>query len=203
MIITSKHYIIGAVLLLLALQLLLPHDPEKSSDAPTADAVQTVDWSLQKDAELAATDARRTQLLQLEEVQTKRARSARELPEYRQRILGARQAEWTALLKRHWAEYERLLEVAKRAKHGTADCTVCEGDTYLDFCMFCNEPSNGVCAACAGEGLQFGKELCPACQGSGSCFMCTDELHQMICPFCDDGAIDIDLPAPSAYPIAR
>jgi len=204
MIITRWHYIIGAVLLLLAFQWLRNDTPEKATDvSSTADRVEIVDWSLQKDVELEATQARKIELLQLEEVQTKRSASARELPNYRQRILSARQAEWTAFLDKHWEEYQRLIEVAKLNENGKTFCTICEGDTYLDFCIFCNEPSNGVCVTCQGEGLHFGNELCPSCQGSGRCFMCTKDLHQMMCPFCDDGDIDIDYSEPSLYPTER
>ena len=203
MIITSRHYIIAAVLLLLGLQWLLHDDPEETTDVSKIETVKVIDWSLQKDVELEATEARKEQLWQLENSQTKRSESARELPDYRQRVLGAHQAEWTALLEQHWAEYEHLVKEAQQSKNGMTDCTICGGDTYLDFCIFCEEKSNGKCASCRGEGNRFGNDLCPTCQGDGNCFMCTDDLHQMMCPFCDDGDIDIDRPAPSPYPIER
>lgn len=203
MIITSRHTIIAAVLLLLGLQWLLHDNPDEANNASSNKTVEIVDWSLQKDVELEATEARKEQLWQLEDSQTKQRDSAKELPHYRQRVLGAHQAEWTALLEKHWLEYERLLQKAQQSSNGMTDCTICGGDTYLDFCIFCNEPSDGDCASCQGDGHRFGNELCPTCQGDGNCFMCTEELHQMMCPFCDDGDIDIDRPAPSPYPVER
>lgn len=205
MIITSKHYIIGAIILTLAIKVIFTNDAEEDA-AKTANTrtVQVVDWSPQKDRELTATQRRITRLTQLEERQKERAIAAKELPDYRQRILGARHAEWTAILEKNWAEYQQLLEIAEQDHAGMTDCTICGGDTYLDFCIFCAESSNGICVSCLGEGLRFGKELCPACRGSGKCFMCTSgESHMMICPFCDDGSIDVNQPAPSPVPIMR
>ena len=204
MIITSKHYIIGAVILLLALKVIFKNDAEE--DTPTIADTQTVEvvaWSPQKEAEFEATQRRIAHLEELEEYQEKRAISAKALPHYRDRILASRKAEWTAILEKHWAEYEALLKVAEQSASGMALCTICKGDTYLDFCIFCEEPSNGVCATCSGEGIQFGDEICPTCNGSGKCFMCTHDKHQMMCPFCDDGMIIADGPAPSEVPTTR
>ncbi len=204
MIVTNKHYIIGAIILFLALKVIFNYDADedavKIADTHT---VEVVNWSLQKDVEFKATQRRIRHLEQLEERQQQYTTAAKELPNNRQRILDLHKAEWTAILETHWAEYELLFEIAQLDDEGMTDCTICSGDTYLDFCIFCAEPSNGICPSCLGEGLQFGKELCPTCRGNGECFMCTSELHLMMCPFCDDGSIDIDQPAPSPFPIAR
>jgi hypothetical protein len=205
MIITSKHFIIGAIILILALKVIFNNDAEEDTAKTAAPpAVEVVDWSLQKERELTATQRRISGLEQLEERQKERAVAAKDLSFYRQRILNSRHAEWTVILEKYWAEYQQLLGIAKQSHAGVTDCTICGGDTYLNFCIFCAESSNGICATCLGDGLRFGHELCPSCRGNGKCFMGTSgELHRMICPFCDDGSINVDQPAPSPVPIMR
>jgi len=73
------------------------------------------------------------------------------------------------------------------------DCTICEGDTYLDHCLFCNGDSDGVCSECKGSGEYFIGEICTSCLGSGKCFMCSG-TKMMMCLVCNDGTIDLALP---------
>ncbi len=203
MILTKRHYILGIIILVLIFKAILSDETDTSTETNSVEApVRTAEWSEQQQVEHRATEARRVELQRIDEQLKKRELSARELPDYRQRILSSHQAEWTQFLEDNWQEYLALLAAAKKSNNGKIDCTICEGDTYLDFCFFCSVPSNGKCASCDGHGTRFGDELCPTCQGNGKCFMCNNS-HQMMCPFCEDGAIDIDAPPPSRTPISR
>jgi hypothetical protein len=126
MIITSKHFIIGAIILILALKVIFNNDAEEDTAKTAAPpAVEVIDWSLQKERESTATQRRISRLEELEERQKERSVAAKDLSFYRQLILNSRHAEWTVILEKYWAEYEQLLEIAKQSHAGVTDCTIC------------------------------------------------------------------------------
>ncbi|MGB0414257.1 MAG: hypothetical protein ACPGJU_07400 [Coraliomargarita sp.] len=135
----------------------------------------------------------------LNEMRTYRERqqeALKEMPYARERIFRTSKEQLLAILERHGEEYEELRKLAATKPDKVVDCTICEGDTYLDYCIYCEEDAQGVCVRCGGSGERGVRdELCPPCLGTGECYACTGS-GMMFCPFCDDGAVDLQFPPP-------
>ena len=151
-------------------------------------------WMAQQlKVEAINTQVRKEKLVEFEQIREKIAQAHARMPELRNQIFAARRTEWAAILENFDAEYQELRRQAKLTKHQMVDCTICGGDTYLDYCLFCHGDSDGVCSECEGTGEYFIDDLCPACLGTGKCYMCSG-TKIMMCLFCDDGSIDLALP---------
>lgn len=162
---TAQHYITGALMLLIGWQIYF-HQAAKPATKNTEHA-QRNQLSEQQAAnnELTARLRRQTHLLKLTTNRIKRNSAAAELPYSRQRILAAHQAEWTEIIDQNWDEYQRLIQVAQQNKNGMCDCSICGADTYLDICIFCQQPSNGRCADCASSGIVIWRRSMPELSG--------------------------------------
>jgi len=104
---------------------------------------------------------------------------------------------WKQLLTTHHAAYLGLLEQARKTPHGEVPCTLCDGFSYMP-CAMCKD-HDGKCVKCHGSGTDGLDVLCPACLGSGKCYLCNGS-RKMFCPFCDDGMIQVRRPPPSSFP---
>jgi len=67
----------------------------------------------------------------------------------------------------------------------------------MRFCIMCD--GKGKCPTCKGTGLTVTGDYCSTCLGKGKCYLCLGK-GRMPCPFCDDGTIYPNLPAPPKMP---
>ncbi len=104
---------------------------------------------------------------------------------------------WTQVLSTNEAKYLSLLAKAKETPRGQVPCTLCDGLSYMP-CVMCKD-HDGKCLPCGGSGHLTPNVYCPSCLGKGKCFLCSG-AGKMFCPFCNDGMIDINWPAPSPTP---
>ena len=208
--ITTKQFIIGALVFVGTVNLVgkffSDSDTETNSHSASVEAVsvseeQANQWSKEKRIETKVASIRTQDLSKRRAEKERYDRAAKAMPDYRARVLSSGRTKWTEILNRHKSEYKSLADAAKHSHEGV-ECTICEGDTYLDYCIFCNSDSDGKCPTCtSGEG-NFLDELCPTCQGSGNCFMCSG-TKMMMCLFCDDGTIEASTPPASVIPIVQ
>jgi hypothetical protein len=151
-------------------------------------------------AEAAMATARVKELEQMRTKLDRREVAAARLPTHRQRLLDKHREVWTALIQKHWAEYQSLVVKAGLSPNQTIRCTICI-DSFLMFCLICDSHNNGKCGECHGSGHLTGDEICPSCSSTGVCFLCAG-TGKMPCPFCDQrGFIHVGRPAPSWTPI--
>ena len=145
------------------------------------------------ESEKVNTQIRQQKLFELQELREKQTNARERMPALRQSIFESKETEWKQILHQHDKEYQQLRKQAELTEHNMVDCTICGGDTYLDYCLFCDEDSNGVCSECDGTGVYIVDDVCAPCLGSGKCFMCAG-TKKMMCLFCQDGTIDLALP---------
>ena len=139
------------------------------------------------------TKERVANLAKMEDYKQQRKDALETSPAVRREIFQSKSEEWNHILEKHDSEYQQLKKLAEHAEHQMIDCTICGGDTYLDYCIFCQEDSNGRCSECEGTGGLVIGQVCSACLGTGECFMCSG-TKMMMCLFCDDGSVDLALP---------
>ena len=94
-------------------------------------------------------------------------------------------------------KYSALLNQAKQSTRGQVECTICDGFSYMP-CVMCTD-HNGKCIRCEGSGHLSPDVYCPSCMGKGKCYLCSGS-GKMLCPFCNDGMIDIHWPPPTQSP---
>lgn len=200
--ISLRALLIGLGVLLAALFLLenwRPH-PTHEPSPPAVAAVDAPTLARELEAEKAATERRRLELMPAQREAQRQDPALLRRREVQQQILNAHRAEWKELIDRHLAEFLRLRDEATKSVDGHVTCTLCN-DSYHAVCLFCAEASNGKCAACRGSGRSADSNVCPACSGHGKCFKCAG-LRKMPCPFCDQrGLVHRDTPRPSPVPI--
>lgn len=95
------------------------------------------------------------------------------------------------------AHMQTFLALRAQAGHSpthSVPCTICDGRGGLPMCVLCD--SSGQCPTCKGKGLLPDHTICPTCMTKGKCFLCHGS-GKMSDPFCDDGRIDANSPAPS------
>ncbi|HWY78245.1 MAG TPA: hypothetical protein VN281_21700 [Verrucomicrobiae bacterium] len=98
-----------------------------------------------------------------------------------------RRPQWSAYYSTNWAAFQELqAKAAQSMGHKTA-CTICDGTGRADFCLLCGD-LHGKCARCQGTGRTTFGGYCPACLGTGKCYLCGG-TGMMPCDFCDDGVI--------------
>lgn len=120
-----------------------------------------------------------------------------QMPVTRRKVRESITNAWTRLLSANDVLYSSLLDKAKQTSRGQTPCTICDGDSYMP-CLLCQN-HNGKCTECGGVG-HFGSDAyCPACLGKGKCYLCAGS-GKMLCPFCDDGMIEVNWPPPSLTP---
>jgi hypothetical protein len=94
---------------------------------------------------------------------------------------------WSAYYSTNWAAFQELqAKAAQSVGHKTA-CTICDGTGRADFCLLCGD-LHGKCARCQGTGRTTFGGYCPACLGTGKCYLCGG-TGMMPCDFCEDGVI--------------
>jgi hypothetical protein len=107
----------------------------------------------------------------------------------------ARREDWRQMIATNSELYRQLRLKASTSPHGVTPCTICDGLSYMHFCVMCKK-NDGKCPTCKGTGLITVNDYCPTCTGSGKCYICNG-TGRMLCAFCDDGMIDIRRPPPS------
>ena len=142
----------------------------------------------------AATQARIVELKNMEVEVNRRERAAAQTYEVRQELRAARHDAWHSVISTNWPAYEELRKKAVDSPSHEAPCTLCDGKGYMPFCVLCRQNS-GKCVTCAGTGIARGGEQCPACFGTGKCYLCYGG-GRMACAFCSDGTIMTKLPPP-------
>lgn len=190
---------IGLLYLLASLRTPVGRPAPTAPDAATSAAVAptSTDQGL---GERERTEGRVKELAQAKVRLDLRAAAAEQQPAHRQRLLAAHRTEWSALIVKHWSQYQALHLAAGRNPAGETPCTICD-DSFLKFCLICDHASDGKCPECHGTGHLLGNEICPACSATGKCFMCAG-TGKMPCPFCDQrGMIYYKSPAPSFVPV--
>ena len=132
---------------------------------------------------------RQDQLLAAEADLAAKAQAGRKMIASRQVFQLAKGAAWLQVITTNRPLYLALRTHAARSPGGLTPCTICDGKSYLSGCVMCDQP-RGKCPSCKGTGRTVNKAYCPVCVGSGKCFLCTG-VGRMLCPFCDDGMIDV------------
>jgi hypothetical protein len=204
------HYIFGGIfLIIVAIWWFAEHEPRPDVPAAVSEAGAANQPQQLSDAEVQRQFAAMEQDKQsvAEELsrraadQGKRARAGAKTVEYRKVIQANRAPEWTAFIRAHWPTYKSLRSQAAAHHDGQTPCTICDGRGSVESCFLCK--SSGKCQTCKGTGkLELSSdELCPSCLGTGKCYLCAG-TGKMICPFCEDGRVDIKLPlVPGGLPV--
>lgn len=123
-----------------------------------------------------------------------RARAVSKTQEAQRRWKQQRFSAWGAMIASNQVLYAELRKkAATSADKLTTPCTICDGQGAFP-CLMC-EKHRRKCPECRGEGRLAG-ELCSVCIGDGKCFMCSG-TGSMLCPFCDDGMVDLRVPPPT------
>jgi DnaJ-class molecular chaperone len=127
--------------------------------------------------------------------QSRRVQAGAKTREERKFLQVTRADDWAKFLQSHWQRCQVLRAQAAAKPNGQTACTMCDGRGSLDSCFLC--AGTGKCPACQGTGKHRpgNSELCPTCVGTGKCYLCAG-TGNMICPFCDDGIVDIHAPPP-------
>ena len=98
-----------------------------------------------------------------------------------------RRPQWSAYYATNLDAFQGLhTKAAGSIDHKTA-CTICDGTGRADFCILCGD-LHGKCARCQGTGRTTFGGYCPACMGTGKCYLCGG-TGMMPCDFCEDGVI--------------
>ena len=168
-------------------------EPEVSAEVRQSVAKERERAEMIKQREAKETEERVEKLNELISYREKQEQAVERSPKIRRLIFESKSDKWSQILTDHDDEFQRLKKLADQHEHKMVECTICEGDTYLDYCIFCNGHSDGVCSECEGTGEYFIDQVCPACLGTGECFMCSG-MTMMMCLFCDDGYVDLALP---------
>ena len=117
------------------------------------------------------------------------AQAGRKMIASRQVFQLAKGAAWMQLITTHHPLYLALRQQAAKLPGGVTPCTICDGKSYMSGCVMCDH-NDGKCPSCKGTGRTANNAYCPVCVGSGKCFGCNG-IGRMLCPFCDDGMIDV------------
>ncbi len=201
-----QHLIIAAVALVLICTLALTRQspapkesPGNSSNASTAPIPAMAREALERDAELQRqqTEERVAALNRREAGQERYARAAAQSGESRRFINRSYSSAWKSIIETNRSLYLKLRAKAATSPNGETPCTICDGQSYLAYCITCRAHP-GKCPTCQGNGHSAGDELCPTCLGGGKCFTCSGH-SKMLCPYCDDGAIRADGRTPNLH----
>ena len=142
---------------------------------------------------------RQTKLVEMTDRKMKREMAIAKKLAFRTALSASKQIVWNQILMTNSTEFYALRKIAARTPGGVTPCTLCDGEGYMDECIVCKN-SDGKCVTCYGTGtLNNGKDICPTCIGSKNCYFCNG-FKKMLCPFCDDGMIDIQVPLPPEFP---
>ena len=194
-----QHLIIAAVALVLICTLALSRQspvPREgaahSSNATNAPITGMAREAMEQDAELHRqhTEERIAALSRREADQERYARATAQSGESRRFINRSYAGAWKSVIETNRALYLKLRARAATSPHGETPCTICDGQSYLAYCIMCRAHP-GKCPTCLGHGHTAGDELCPTCLGGGKCFTCSG-YNRMLCPYCDDGAVRAD-----------
>lgn len=194
-----QHLIIAAVALVLICTLALSRQspaPKESgahsSNANTAPITGLAREALEKDTELQRqhTEERIATLNRREASQERYARATAQSGESRGFINRSYAGAWKSVIETNRPLYLKLRARAATSPHGETPCTICDGKSYLAYCILCRAHP-GKCPTCQGHGHTAGDELCPTCLGGGKCYSCSGH-SKMLCPYCDDGAVRAD-----------
>lgn len=194
-----QHLIIAAVALVLICTLALsrqsPAPSESSASSLTAASAPIVVMAreaMEKDTELQRqqTEERIAALSRREAGQERYARATAQSGESRRFINRSYAGAWKSVIETNRSLYLKLRARAATSPHGETPCTICDGQSYLAYCIMCRAHP-GKCPTCQGHGHTAGDELCPTCLGGGKCFTCSG-YNRMLCPYCDDGAVRAD-----------
>ena len=150
-----------------------------------------------KQSYLKAVQERAERLNQQELERAKIQRAQEKMPASRQELCQSLRIPWSAVLQTNAAKFQQLRALAAASAQGQTPCNICDGLSYMP-CILCPN-TDGKCVNCNGGGRTPSAEYCPACIGSGQCFLCTG-AGKMLCPFCDDGMIDLRHELPQALP---
>jgi len=201
-----QHLIIAAVALVLICTLALSRQspvpkesPDNSNRATTAPITGMAREALERDAELQQqqTEERIAALNRREAGQERYARAAAQSGESRRFINRSCAGAWKSVIETNRQHYLKLRAKAATSPNGETPCTICDGQSYLAYCIICRAHP-GKCPTCQGHGRTAGDELCPTCLGGGKCFTCGSH-SKMLCPYCDDGAIRADGRTPNLH----
>jgi DnaJ-class molecular chaperone len=190
---TRFHVIgIGSVCVLVLISIAARNPSRPSPDG--GEAVQAAEEAESSEHNHAEQDHLR-ELSRLQTEQQRHNHAAQRMKAYRQDIEMNRRALWTRLISAHTKTFLALRQQAALSPKGEARCTLCDGRGTIDPCVLCAD-RHGRCVSCNGTGKLKVDEYCPACLGSGNCFLCAG-TRKMTCPFCDDGIITANRPMPS------
>ena len=198
-----KHVYGAGAFMVLVLAAALWFGPSRNPDPPLVEGVpQSPAGSTQRKAALeqSQTPLDRERVQQLEAMVSRQAQMAaatRDMPAARQRARAEAAPAWTRVLITNQEAYQLLLAQAQKSDRGEVTCTICDGFSYMP-CVLCTH-HDGKCIDCRGAAYIRSGVLCPSCLGSGKCYLCTGS-GKMFCPFCDDGMILKQWPAPAKEP---
>lgn len=201
-----QHLIIAAVALVLICTLALSRQrpapkesPDHSNSAAAAPITGMAREALERDAELQRqqTEEHIAALNRREAGQERYARAAAQSGESRRFINRSYAGAWKSVTETNRPLYLKLRAKAATSPNGETPCTICDGQSYLAYCIICRAHP-GKCPTCQGHGRTAGDELCPTCLGGGKCFTCSGH-SKMLCPYCDDGAIRADGRTPNLH----
>ena len=201
-----QHLIIAAVALVLICTLALTRQspapkesPGNSGNASTAPITVMAREALEKDAELQRlqTEEHIAILNRREAGQDRYARASAQSGESRRFINRSYASAWKSVIETNRPLYLKLRAKAATSPRGETPCTICDGQSYLAYCIMCRAHP-GKCPTCQGNGHTAGDELCPTCLGGGKCFTCSGH-SKMLCPYCDDGTIRADGRTPNLH----
>jgi hypothetical protein len=136
------------------------------------------------------------ELARLEEKQRQRQQAVAGMKLAREHLQLLAQDAWSEVLATNSAAFLALRKQAAQSPKGKTRCTLCDGAGYQPYCVLC-AGDKGKCPSCKGTGRLSAKEYCPACIGSGKCFLCSGH-GKMTCPFCRGGMVSLERPLPPA-----
>lgn len=193
------HLIMAAVALVAICTLALSRQGPASEDSPAssvhptaAPIVVMAREALAMDESLhqQQTQERVAAMEHQEATQQRYARAAAQSGESRRFINRAHAGSWKAVIDTNRPAYLALRAKATQSPQGETPCTICDGKSYLAYCILCR-PHPGKCPTCLGGKNTAGDELCATCLGGGKCYACSGH-SKMLCPYCDDGMIRAD-----------
>ncbi len=101
---------------------------------------------------------------------------------------------WAQVVRTNYPRYKELMAIAGTNGVGEVACDICDGLSYMEYCIICREDPTR-CPDCRGTGKEKNGAICSTCLGNGRCFICSGS-GRMLCPFCDDGMIELVHPRP-------
>jgi hypothetical protein len=142
---------------------------------------------------------RQAKLVEMTQRKMKREIAGSKQQSYRTALSAGKQDVWHQILMTNSSKFYALRKKAASMPGGITPCTLCDGEGYMADCITCSN-SDGKCVTCYGTGtLSNGDEICPTCVGTKNCYLCNG-FKKMLCPFCDDGMIDVQVPLPPELP---